>query len=272
MGLSTGSTLALYLSVFLSCVSFAIIMPSIWPYMSALHSSKSFLAWVVASYSFGEAFGALSLGYSARFFETQHAMAFAAAIGAAGSVLYMIAGNFPQGGLGLWFVFLGRFAQGVWTGGSQAIQTAYLGKILPVWSLTPTIVTLRASASLGFILGPVFGLALNVFPLSFQASLAAPGGFVLLSALLMAFLFLKVFDEQGDRASLLEEYINTDTNMDLNAPTESDHLLGSIGSKEEYSPGWPDVEEEKLIKGLGICNLTVFSLFAGFAIQETITT
>ena len=240
--------------------------------MSSLNSSKSFLAWVVAAYSIGEAFGALFLGYATAFLDTRRSMVAAAAMGAVGSLLYMVASHFPQGGLGLSFIFLGRFAQGVWTGGSQAIQTAYLGRVLPIWELTPTIVTLRASASLGFILGPVFGLALDFIPLNLQDRLAAPGGFVLISAISMAFLFGKVFNGEGDQASSTEESNELDESTDVILPTERDPLLDRCGSKQEFQHNLQKGGDRELFWGLFTCNLTVFSLFGGFVIQETITT
>lgn len=40
-----------YFNVFFACVSFSIIMPSLWLYLQDMGSDKTFLAWVVAIYS-----------------------------------------------------------------------------------------------------------------------------------------------------------------------------------------------------------------------------
>lgn len=198
-------------------------------------------------------------------------MVVATAVGATGSILYMLAGQFSEGGFGLWLIFLGRFAQGMWTGGAQAIQTVYLASILPVADLTPIIVTLRAYASLGFILGPVFGLALNFIPLSRESRLAAPGCFVLVSAMCTGVLFLTIFDEEGDRSSLAEDPIFPPLSTEVIVSTEKDPLLPGIRKKNAIG----DVEQKDghdLSKALLLCNLIMFALFSGFVVQETITT
>lgn len=272
MSLTTRSMTALYLSVFLSCVSFAIIMPSIWPYMGTLNSNKSFLAWVVASYSVGEAVGALFLGCLTGSLSTRHAMIAATAVGATGSILYAAAERFPTGGLGLWLIFVGRFAQGMWTGGAQAIQTVFLAEVLPVADLTPTIVTLRAYASLGFTLGPVFGLVLNFIPFPSNKRLTAPGYFVLLSAVCVGILFLTIFDEEGDRASICEGRILPRSCKGSNLPTEQEPLIMNVGEKNTNESVESSSERLDLGIPLMLCNLIICVLFFGFAVQETITT
>lgn len=272
MNLTTRSMIALYLSVFLSCVSFAIIMPSIWPYMDTLNSNKSFLAWVVASYSVGEAVGALFLGCLTGAFSTRHAMIAATAVGATGSILYAAAERFPNEGLGLWLIFVGRFAQGMWTGGAQAIQTVYLAEVLPLSDLTPTIVTLRAYASLGFILGPVFGLVLNFIPFPSDKKLTAPGYFVLLSAVCVGTLFFTVFDEEGDRASAREGRTLRRSCRGPCLSTEQEPLIMEAGEKSNKEGVERSSEQLDPEIPLLLCNLIIFVLFSGFAVQETITT
>ena len=51
-----------YINVFMACISFSIVMPSLFLYLQEMGASASFYALVVASYSVGEAVGSLSLG------------------------------------------------------------------------------------------------------------------------------------------------------------------------------------------------------------------
>lgn len=284
MGFCVHSQFALFVSVFLSCVSFAIVMPSLWPYLQTLSSSKSFLAWVVAFYSVGEAVGAVYFGRLTDRLSTRYVMLFATFLGLTGSALYVLAEAFPNGQIGPWLVLLGRFAQGMWTGGAQALQTTFLASVLPVDKLTPAIVTLNAYACLGFVIGPVFGLVFDVFPpfpLAFGfnfSELTGPGYFVFMSALFIIFLFLVVFDEEGDRASVSPSQQEARLSEGPGLPTEQEPLLAKANEKEsvegEESPvtGLLPSSRIKLGTGLIVCNIIFFVHFYGFALQETITT
>lgn len=282
MGLCARSQFALFVSVFFSCVSFAIVMPSLWPYLHTLSSSKSFLAWVVAFYSVGEAVGAVYFGRMADRCPTRYVMLVATGWGLAGSTLYVLAEVFPNGRLGPWLVLVGRFGQGMWTGGSQALQTTFLAAVLPIDQLTPAIVSLNAYACLGFVIGPVFGLVFALippFPLVFGFNfneLTGPGYFVLVSALFIIFLFMAVFDEEADRASAPPSQQEVRSSEGPGMP-----LLQKTREKETGEGGqWErtaTIAARRLSginpgAGLIVCNIIFFVHFYGFALQETITT
>lgn len=120
MTLSLRSKATIFSSVFLSCISFAIVMPSLWPYLDGLGASKAFLALVVSGYSVGEGVGAILFGWLSASRRTRYVMIWATLVGLFGSCLYAVAGMFPT--LGAMMVFIGRFTQGMWTGGAQAAQ------------------------------------------------------------------------------------------------------------------------------------------------------
>lgn len=216
----------------------------------------------------------------------------------------MIAELLPNA-FGLALVLLGRFAQGLGTGGAQAIQPSYLAAVLPLKDITPTIVILNAAASLGFVVGPAFGVLFSWLPsldlgigLHFT-ELTGPGYLVLLCGLFIVLLYTAVFDEEGDRASaaqnssaktgsLLEE-----GKLDQQPPHvhngERDYLSESSLSAVETEPLLPVMESPigvgqtphdderieggfKLTYGLLICNIVMFVQFSGFVVQETVTT
>lgn len=279
MGFCARSQVALFVSVFFSCVSFAIVMPSLWPYLHTLSSSKSFLAWVVAFYSVGEAIGAVYFGRMADRLSTRYVMLVATGCGLVGSTLYVLAEAFPKGGLGPWLVFVGRFAQGMWTGGSQAVQTTFLAAVLPIDELTPAIVTLNAYACLGFVIGPVFGLVFDLIPpfplaLGFNVSeLTGPGYFVLISAAFILFLFVAVFDEEADRASAPPSEQEARSSEGPGMPLLQNADENKTGEGEVIrTVAAPRLLGIKLGAGLIVCNIIFFVHFYGFALQETITT
>lgn len=262
MALCHRSKLALYLNVFLSCVSFAIVLPSLWPYLHSLGASQSFLAYVVAVYSVGEALGAVAFGTLTARFSTRATLAAATLAGIAGSALYALAEVLPRAPGA---VLLARLLQGCWSGGSQAVQQAYLADVLPRRRLTAVTVTLNAYACMGFVAGPAFAFACAALP-RFRVGgglsvtlLTAPGYFVLVSTGVCLALLVFVFDEQRDRAQQIDSFGEGDARRDEELP-----LLGKRAESVAFGTS-PST-------GLVICNLAFFIHFYGFALQETITT
>lgn len=312
MGFSVRSQVAFYTSVFLCCVSFAIVLPSLWPYLHSLSSTEGYYAWVVAFYSIGEAVGAVFFGAQASANatanrnskpSTRKGMLQTTYCGIVGSLFYILAELFPNI-FGLLLVLLGRFAQGLWTGGAQAIQPSYLAAVLATEKITPMIVMINAAASFGFVVGPVFGVLFSWLPprdlgagLHFN-ELTGPGYFVLLCGLFIVVLFMVVFDEEGDRASaegkgsektssLLEQgkldrtqcvhdKKYTGASADLMSAAETEPLLPAMDNAaiEKQVPFQNQGAKEglTLTYGLVVCNFVAFVHFCGFAVQETVTT
>lgn len=86
-----------------------LVVPSLWPYLDELGSTKQYLAWVVAMYSVGEAVGAIAFGSLGSKQSTRSVMVLATVWGGVGSVLYVAAplsrSRGPSG------VLVGRFLQ-----------------------------------------------------------------------------------------------------------------------------------------------------------------
>lgn len=248
----------MYAAVFLSCVSLAVVMPSLWPYLSSLSAARPFLAWVVAAYSVGEALGAVAFGSMAAA-STRRAMVAATLLGAAGSAFY-VAAPAAGDGAGPAAVLAGRLLQGMWTGGAQAVQQGHLAKVLPAAELTRTTVVLNAWACLGFVFGPAFGLvAASVpgFPVGWGLEfneLTGAGYFVLASTVVIIVLFTYYFGEDEEHVAGAEDGEET--------PLVDEGVARSVGEAE-----WA-----RLRLALVLCNVAFFVHFMGFAIQETITT
>ncbi len=280
MGITAVAKAVLLLSVFLSCVSFAIVMPTIWPYLESLNASKSFLAWVVSFYSVGEGIGAIFFGSLSSKHTTRAVMTWATVLGVIGSALYALASAFPMHSVGAWMVFTGRFTQGLWTGGAQAIQMTHLAKSLPVEELTASTVTINAFACLGFVIGPSFGLIFASMPTGCLwgrhlcvDELTAPGYFVLLSGIFIILSFVFYFDTEDVIPS---EVPHSPASAPVFEFNDSDLGCGKPVSERSSLLNRQLVLDQatgiSLKVAIFVCNLVFFILFYGFALQETITT
>jgi MFS family permease len=145
-----------YLNVFLACASFSIVLPSLWPYLQRFDADETFLASVLAIYSIGEFLGSIAWGYIYNASSMKFSLYTCIFAGFLGSILYSLGGYFVP--WGKWLVFAGRFIQGLWTGGQQAIEQAYITECIDKNDNLGMIADLGASAVLGFVLGPILGL------------------------------------------------------------------------------------------------------------------
>jgi MFS transporter, ceroid-lipofuscinosis neuronal protein 7 len=294
----------LFVSVFLSCVSFSVVMPSLWPYLRVLGANQQFLAWVVAAYSIGEAIGAVLFGWLSGGRQTRDIMLLATVVGLVGSVFYIAAESFPGSVMGPALVLAGRSLQGMWTGGSQAVQQSHLAKTLPHDELTSSTVVLNSFACLGFIFGPAIALVAAVIPpftvpglpfLRFSECTAA-GYVVLISSLVIIFLFAFSFegtDQEHHHLTYHDDFLVHNTHLSeqaapLLASPDHDGMIGeqhlcvrrtdgdygSGGRKREANAtsSLCTSRPSSVVLALVACNIAFFTHFYGFAIQETITT
>ena len=145
-----------YANVFFACASFSLVLPSLWPYLQSIGpdwmATQTFLAWIVAAYSFGEAIGSLAFGawYGAGHTSAKTCIIACMLVGLVGSCMYFAAG-FPcflddPHGSGPWLLLSGRFVQGLWTGGQQALEQSYLSEVVSAEDRTAMTSTLGAFA------------------------------------------------------------------------------------------------------------------------------
>lgn len=148
--------------------------------------SPQFLAWVVCVYSIGEMVGSLLFGslynVAVRWDRTRgpkYVLCVVVLTGIAGSFLYLAADVFQMPHLVMW----GRGLQGLWTGGQQSVEQAYLAFAAFPGERTELTSRLGTFAVLGFILGPAFGAMFTT--VDFQVGVVkvdqytAPGIFIL---------------------------------------------------------------------------------------------
>jgi hypothetical protein len=120
-----------FVNIFLACASFSIIRPSLAPYLLQIGAPLSFLPWVVSLYSVGEMMGSASIGifyeYATRTYKVEGrgprvSLLMCAVFGIVGSMLYAAAGWIDDAYVARQCILWGRFLQGIWTGGQQAVE------------------------------------------------------------------------------------------------------------------------------------------------------
>jgi len=277
-----------YLNVFLACVSFSIVLPSLWPYLEKFGADENFLALVLATYSIGEFFGAIIWGYIYNASSMKFSLYSCIAAGFIGSIVYSMGGYFIP--WGKWLVFAGRFIQGLWTGGQQAIEQAYIAECIDKNQNLGMIADLGASAVLGFVLGPVVGLVGRFMNFSIGSFVVdeytSCGYFQAIFTIIMFLGTLLLFTEipRKFRRGLQEED-EEEIDEDVSIETESANamlkhhkdLLYKDPEHVDFSK-IDDEEKETLSRikpnmtGVFVSLLIFLIHFNGFAVQETVTT
>jgi ceroid-lipofuscinosis MFS transporter 7 len=285
---SYGWKMMFYLNVFLACASFSIVLPSLWPYLQTFEADENFLASVLAIYSIGEFFGAIMWGYIYNASSMKFSLYSCIICGFIGSILYSMGGYFIP--WGKWLVFAGRFIQGLWTGGQQAIEQAYITECIDKNQNLSMIADLGASAVLGFVLGPIIGLLgrfVNFNIGSFYVDEYTSSGyfqaiFTIVMFLGTMFLFTEIPREwrrglQEDDEDDNEEDVSIETESANAILKQNKDILFTNPAKVDFSK-IDDEEKDTLsrlkpnMKGV-VASLVIFLIhFNGFAVQETITT
>lgn len=207
--------------------------------------------------------------------------------GLVGSILYSLGGYFTP--WGKWLVFLGRFIQGLWTGGQQAIEQAYITECIDKDENLAMIADLGAAAVLGFVLGPIIGLIGGYINFSiggfYVDEYTSCGYFQAFFTIIMFlgtfFLFQEIPREY--RRGLQEdqqEEDDLDESVDV-TEAEQDENIKEMLRKDPDEINFAALdssEKETLVrmkpnmKGVLVSILIFLIHFNGFAVQETITT
>ena len=120
-----------FVNIFLGCVSFSIVQPSLVGYLNQIGAPLSYLPWVVSSYSIGEMLGSIAIGsfyeYAVKSFKVlgrgpRYSLLICALFGIVGSAFYAFAGWIEETDIARYFILIGRILQGISTGGRQAVE------------------------------------------------------------------------------------------------------------------------------------------------------
>ena len=156
-----------YINVLLACVSFSIVMPTLYLYLDGMGASKAFYALVVAAFSVGEAIGSVTLGALSNYLGTKRTLQLCATLSFIGAMSYAL-GDFCFRSISREtapsVVLVARLLQGVGSGGQQAVEQSYLSIAAPLEMRTELTGKLSTFACLGFICGPSFAALVSQTP------------------------------------------------------------------------------------------------------------
>ena len=256
--------LPFFVNIFLACASFSIVMPSLSPYLLEVGASMSYLPRAVASYSIGEMIGSVAIGsfyeYTTRAFALGRgpriSMIMSICFGIVGSALYATAGWVGNRYIAQYFIVAGRFLQGAWTGGQQAIEQAYISAAVEPSKKVEFTATLSTCAVLGFVAGPTIGALLSmidttVLGLKIGAN-NAPGIFILFANSIMLVQTALFFDGKEDTTGEIDD--------EADEEEQGDSSSGNSGYKPfNYM-------------GVAVSMFLFYIHYYSFAVQETIIT
>ncbi|KAJ8601540.1 hypothetical protein CTAYLR_005205 [Chrysophaeum taylorii] len=265
------------IQVFLACVSFSIIVPSIAPYLARMGAPEYILGVAVAVYSLGEMIGSTYFGrwMTVAMREDpdsgpRRALLAAIAVGFLGSTAYVLADALRGGaiapspyGFGPALVVVARLTTGIWTGGKMTIEQTYIGEAAAPERTTEITSEVGVFAVLGFVVGPTIGALFS--PVDFGSRVwrvdqyTAPGYFIAIACALMSGATGLAFDPKAGYANPVV-LRRQNSSRDLDAYGATEH--GKLEEEEE--------EPDKV--GLWTLLACFFAHFYSFAIQETITT
>ncbi len=246
--------------VFWSCTAFSIVLPSLAPYLDRMGADPLFLGWTVATFCFGEMIGALAFGKAYNVAATRypkmgpaHVLTSSIMCGVVGSVLYVMADTLVSP----WTCFWGRFLTGLWTGGKQAVEQAFMAERAPPAQLTEYTADLGTCAVVGFTCGPAIGAVFAIIP-SYRTTwitvdeFTGPGLFLIVicvtSAIAVEYYLPKACSSDERRADEVQY-----------RPVDA----GDAVAKPDRPPS---------SAGLYVCLALFFVHYYNFAVQETITT
>ena len=150
----------MYLTMFLSSVSFSICMSSLWPYLKLLDNAAntSFLGWVVASYSLGQLIASpLFGGWANCRGKSREPLVVSMLINVIANVLYSYLESIPSHQT--IYLIVARSLVG-FGAGNVAIVRSYVAGATTLKERTSSMANMSACQAIGFIIGPVIQIAM----------------------------------------------------------------------------------------------------------------
>ncbi|KAL5011895.1 hypothetical protein ScPMuIL_010446 [Solemya velum] len=211
----------MYLTMFLSSVSFSICMSSLWPYLKVLHpdSTANSLGWVVAAYSLGQLVASPLFGKWANWRKrNREPLIFSITINILANILYAYLESIPSDRQ--YYLLVARVFVG-FGAGNVAVVRSYMSAATTMTERTGAMANMSAFQAIGFIIGPGIQAALapigypgpiNTTAFHFNmytspAFLSAAVGVVNIVLLIVVFEDYRVYDD-GDVTFSISNSIN----------------------------------------------------------------
>jgi len=256
---------------FLSFVCFAIVLPSLWPFLKSFGVNQSWTGWAVAVNSGGTFLASPLLGKWTDWRGVKEALFISLVVMIGGNIMYALS-------VDVWMLLASRFIVGC-AAANYAPASAYLTYATHPNDRTTVMIANSAASILGFILGPAMATGLSALP-AFELSvfkgndLTYPGWASVLLAL-FCLIFVPtvknirprkagegVFPAKGalDPSSLSQAHIATETNPYVKPSDASVRSLKTLAQ-----PGLP-------IWTVIVVLYLQFAFYNAFTVFETIGT
>jgi MFS family permease len=148
------SNAALYLVGFIGACGFAIVLPSLWPYLQSRDLSLSFLGIVVACFSVGQFIAAPLFGFLSNRIHPYYVIVVSLIIGAVGNLIYACVTMLPHPRV---FFILSRILAGAAAGNIAVLRVCIVSTTESGRPLTMSLALLTGIQGSGYIIGPAFG-------------------------------------------------------------------------------------------------------------------
>ncbi|XP_046576329.1 LOW QUALITY PROTEIN: major facilitator superfamily domain-containing protein 8-like [Haliotis rubra] len=162
----------MYLTMFLSSVTFTLTLSSIWPFLQVLDPSATadFLGWVVAAYSVGQLVASPLFGIWANCRgQSREPLVASITLGIGANIMYAYLQTIPGPKGLLMIISRGLIGFGA---GNVAVVRAYVAGATNMSERTPAMANVSIFQSVGFILGPIIQSAL--VPISYPGLVERP--------------------------------------------------------------------------------------------------
>eukprot|EP01135_Chromosphaera_perkinsii_P010158 Nk52_evm24s2039 gene=Nk52_evmTU24s2039 len=141
-----------YFIMFIGSVGFSVSLPVLWPFLERVGGSKSFLGFIVASFSIGQMVANPIFGFWSNKSSASYPLAFSMFMAFVGNVMFCFCDSF-KGEEGEIFMLVARTLTG-FGGGNAAVCRAYIAGATTTEERTKVMACASAGQGLGFIVGP----------------------------------------------------------------------------------------------------------------------
>ncbi|XP_071950391.1 major facilitator superfamily domain-containing protein 8-like [Antedon mediterranea] len=148
----------MYLTMFLSSLGFSMVMPSVWPYLTRIdnNATKTFLGWVVASYSLGQLLSSPICGVWGNIRGAREPLVFSLILSIGANLLYAFLQAIKSHNAE--YMLVARLLLG-FSAGNTAVARSYVSTATSLQERTGTMAAISGFQAVGFIFGPVFQAA-----------------------------------------------------------------------------------------------------------------
>lgn len=189
-------------------------------------------------------------------------------LGIIGSFLYVVAGWVENKNVAKSCLGAARLLQGIWTGGQQTVEQAYLSAAVNPSKRTEYTATLSTCAMLGFVIGPAIGAFLSQIDMTIAGlpvnANNSSGAFMLVATSVMFFQTALFFDGTDEMTG------NPTDDKEPPNPSSS----ATTPTSEMATESTQESTEIALFNHIGVslCMMIFYIHYYSFAVQETITT